>query len=216
MSYCAPNGLLTEPGQKNHSGDYSSEYPDFPELKLPRSLRSARPVERSAIHRSDCVHGVPDDDMDTEISLLANDFSMVAQLAGIRLSADELEVEKLPAPHSPPKRLPDGKTAVYIFIYQGRTLKVGQAGPNSGSRYTSQHYNPKGAPSTLARSILNRGTEIGIQGLSKETVGDWIKANTDRFNILLDESHEPRVRSLLEAFIQCRLDPLFEGATNQS
>ena len=32
-SYVEPKGCLTKPGDKNHSGDHSSEYPGFPELK---------------------------------------------------------------------------------------------------------------------------------------------------------------------------------------
>lgn len=33
-SYAAPRGCLTRPGLANHSGDHSSEYPGFPELRL--------------------------------------------------------------------------------------------------------------------------------------------------------------------------------------
>ena len=153
--------------------------------------------------------------MRAEIAELAEDFTMVANLADISLSVEDVSVESLCAPHSPPTRLPAGKVAVYVFCHQGRTLKVGRVGPNSNARYTSQHYNPGSAPSTLAASVLKRGTEIGLQGISGPGVGDWIKTNTDRYNFLLDSSYPDRLLALLEAFLQCKLDPLFEGSSSQ-
>ena len=151
----------------------------------------------------------------TNTSQLATGFRRVAELAGIQLTADELRVETLLAPHCPPSRLPVGKMAVYAFHYQGRTLKVGRVGPNSAARYTSHHYGHGRAPSTLAKSIVARQNEIDVCGITKETVGDWVKTNTDRCNFLLDASHPHRVLVLLEAFLQCRLDPLFEGPFNR-
>jgi hypothetical protein len=85
------------------------------------------------------------------------DFSVVAELAGILLSPHDIEIEKLPAPHKPPSRLPPGKMAVYVFHSGTTCLKVGKAGPKSQARYTSQHYNPKSAMSTLAASMLADG-----------------------------------------------------------
>ena len=153
--------------------------------------------------------------MRAEIAELAKDFTMVANLADIPFSVEDVSVESLLAPHSPPTRLPAGKMAVYVFCHQGRTLKVGKAGPNSNARYTSQHYNPGSAHSTLAASLLKRGTEMNIQGITDPGVGDWIKTNTDRYNFLLDSSYHDRLLALLEAFLQCKLDPLFEGSSSQ-
>ena len=136
-------------------------------------------------------------------------FKSVAYLAG--LPGYDIEIEFLPAPHQPPRRLPPGKSAVYIFVYQARTLKVGKVGPNSAARYTSQHYNPGSAPSTLAGSLLAHGEEkLGVEGLTQANVGAWIKANTDRYNLLLPKACPARLRTLLEAFIQCKMNPLFE------
>ena len=214
-SYTAPRGLLTEPGRENHSGDHSSEYPDFPELILPLTNRASNPATVAGLYGSDLVKPARNSNIATEIRLLVEDFCVVAERAGFRLFADDLKVESLPAPHIPPTRLPDGKIAVYIFSYQGRALKIGQAGPKSGPRYASQHYNPKGAKSTLAKSIFARGSEIGVTGLSESMVGAWIKSNTGRFNILLDSNQPKRLLTLLEAFAQCRLNPIFEGFTSQ-
>ena len=34
-SHAEPLGMLTCPGAENHSGDHSSKYPGFPELRIP-------------------------------------------------------------------------------------------------------------------------------------------------------------------------------------
>ena len=107
--------------------------------------------------------------MDTQA--LIQDFLRVAALAGARLAESEIEVETLKAPHRPPSRLPAGKMAVYVFSCGDTVLKVGKAGPNSGARYTSQHYNAASARSTLAASLLKGGDEIGVSGLTVESAG---------------------------------------------
>ena len=146
---------------------------------------------------------------------LIQDFLSAAVLAGVRLGSSDLTVERDMAPHSPPKRLPKGRMAVYVFSYGDVVLKVGKAGPNSAARFTSQHYSPSSAPSTLAASILKEGQSLGITGLSSASVGTWIKANTDRTNFLLSIECGVPVLTLLEAFLQCRLKPRFEGFASQ-
>lgn len=153
--------------------------------------------------------------MTVEIAELEKEFIKVAGLAGVSLSADDLIVESLCAPHKSPSRLPDGKMAVYVFCHGSRVLKIGRVGPNSKARYTSQHYNPKATGSTLAGSILMHGPEIGIHGVTEADVGDWIRANTDRYNFLLDSGYPNRLLTLLESFLQCKLDPCFEGFDSQ-
>ena len=158
---------------------------------------------------------VPENTMTAHPTQLAKDFRHVAKLAGFSLAASDLTIESLSAPHRPPTRLPPGTMAVYLFRHQGRVLKIGKAGPNSNARYTSQHYSPGAAQSTLAASLLKRGTEIGIREVTDSTVGDWIRENTDRCNLLLDSGYPIRLLTLLESFLQCRLDPVFEGFRNQ-
>ena len=153
--------------------------------------------------------------MTVETRGLETDFRNVAKLAGIHFFVD-VRIEPLCAPHNPPARLPDGSMAVYAFFYHGCALKIGKAGPNSGARYTTQHYNLKAAQSTLAKTLLRRGTEIGVKGLTELSVGDWIKANTDRYNFLLDSSYPIRLLTLLEAFLQCKFNPVFEGSSSQT
>lgn len=183
----------------------------LPRCKLPTVARTNRLRLRQPRYRDLSRERL----MTIDPNTLAENFRKVAELCGINLSSGEVDVESLPAPHCPPTRLPRGKMAVYVFCHQAHTLKVGKAGPNSGARYTSQHYNPDSAGSTLAASLLRGGDSIGIQGITKATVGDWIKNNTNRYNFLLDSNHPDRLLTLLEASLQCRLDPVFEGSRGQ-
>jgi hypothetical protein len=156
----------------------------------------------------------------TEITLnvmsdeIASDFIQVAAIAGISILRSELHVEVLAAPHRPPSSLPSGKFGVYVFMFGGRCLKVGKAGPKSTARFCSQHYGAH-APSTLAKSLLKHQQNIGIDGLDLANVRAWICEHTARINFLLDARHGVMALSLLEAFVQCRLIPEFEGFANQ-
>ena len=143
-----------------------------------------------------------------DVQKLMDDFLDVARIAGAHLSKCDLTIEFLKPPHIPPKRLPTGKAAVYLFFYDDSCLKVGKVGPNSNARYTSQHYNPASSRSNLAKSLLRSQK---VEGIEEATVGDWIKQHTTRVNILVDTETGPLVRNLLEAFLQCRLSPEFEG-----
>lgn len=146
---------------------------------------------------------------------LVREFLQVAALAGACLRESDIQVEVLWAPHQPPSHLPAGKMAVYVFTYGSSVLKVGKAGPNSGARYTSQHYNPNSARSNLAASLGKAGGAIGASGLTPDAAGSWIKENTDRTNFLLDIECGVPILKLLEAFLQCKLKPRFEGFASQ-
>jgi hypothetical protein len=144
-----------------------------------------------------------------------------AHEAGLEIQPQQIRAEYLPAPHRAPTALPRGKQAVYWFCLSGHALKVGRAGPNSGPRYTSQHYNPGSSQSNLARSILGRpelveplvppGERIAIRSLTDETIGAWIKRHTARFNLLVDAEVSGDTIAFLEATIQRWLRPIFEG-----
>lgn len=147
---------------------------------------------------------------------IAADFITIARLAGVELPAGALTVESLPAPHAPPTRLPAGKMAVYVFARGEDVLKVGKVGAKSQARYTSQHYNPGSAMSTLAASILADRASHALTDEDAAGVGAWIRQRVDRVNFLLDERLGMRVLTLLEAFLQCRLNPRYEGFKSQS
>jgi hypothetical protein len=89
-----------------------------------------------------------------ETDNIINDFLRIAELAGVQIGNKDIQIESLKSLHTPPRTLPNGKMAVYVFSWNNQCLKVGKVGPKSHARYTSQHYNPKSSNSNLAKSIL--------------------------------------------------------------
>lgn len=79
----------------------------------------------------------------------------------------------------------------------------------------SRYYNAGSAKSTLAASLIKHGERIGVAGLNETNVPGWIREHTDRVNFILDASLGVHVLNLLEAFLQCRLQPEFEGFASQ-
>jgi hypothetical protein len=100
--------------------------------------------------------------------------------------------------------------AVYAFFLNDRALKVGKVGPNSGPRFTYQHYSGS-ALSTLRRSILANQGKVGASGLDEKSRADWIRENTDRIDVLIPAHFGIPILSLLEAFLHVRWNPMFEG-----
>jgi hypothetical protein len=145
------------------------------------------------------------------VSEAISDFGNVAALARAPFTTDAIYVEIIPKPHKAPTTLPIGQMAVYAFFLNGQALKVGKVGPNSAARYTSQHYNSASAKSCLAKSILANAPKVGGVDVDAASVGDWIKTNTDRVNLLLSTTLGLPVLSLLESFLHVRWKPLFEG-----
>ena len=140
-----------------------------------------------------------------------SDFEVVSELARNPITLTGDSIEFCPAPHCPPSRLPVGMMAVYGFWWNGEWLKIGKAGPNSNARYTSQHYNPNSARSTLAASLAGDIRMVGIPDFAGSTPGDWIKSATSRVNILLPTKSGNALLSLLEAFLHERFKPRYEG-----
>lgn len=141
-----------------------------------------------------------------------SDFHVVSELVGNPVTFGTDQVEYCPAPHRQPSTLPGGMMAVYGFWWNGEWLKIGRVGPNSNARYTSQHYNPNSAGSTLARSLAADGKMIEIPGFDPSNPGIWIKSATSRVNILLPSDRGTGLLALLEAFMHERLKPRYEGS----
>jgi hypothetical protein len=130
------------------------------------------------------------------------------------------------APHKPGP-LPGGMCAVYVFSLSRehgatcaagahRVLKVGKAGAHSNARFQSQHYSCGSSQSNLAKSLLQARilwTYLGIESLTQENVGTWIKSHTDRDHFFVDtsEANTDEVLDQLEKFLRGRLGPVFEG-----
>jgi hypothetical protein len=146
-----------------------------------------------------------------DLPALVADFRRVALLAGVPITPAGIEIQILQAPHQSPSNLPAGKSAVYVFFLGDRCLKVGKAGPRSHARYASQHYNFASSKSNLSRSLMAARGSFGLDAVPDADVGEWIKSNTARVNLLLDASLGIFALTLLESFVQCRLKPLFEG-----
>lgn len=146
---------------------------------------------------------------------LASEFEVALKRVGGTLSKS-VECTTWPAPHKP-KAMPKGAAAVYVFVLtsetgRDRVLKVGKAGPASGPRYLSHHYNFS-APSTLAKAILFNPilwAEIGIESIEKAEVGQWIKTKTERMNFHL-YGEDQKWLTHLEIFLRGKLSPMMEG-----
>jgi hypothetical protein len=134
--------------------------------------------------------------------------------AEAHIAPDHIEILDWGYPHET-AALPNGKMAIYIFIYKTECLKVGEVGPNSNARYNSQHYNPDNSGSNLSKSILG-DSDFNVEGISPTNVGDWIKANTQRINILLDERLGMFVLNFAESYFQLKLKQKYEGFKNQN
>jgi hypothetical protein len=139
--------------------------------------------------------------MISNVGILIDDFIKVAELSKINLIKDEI----------------NNKQAVYVFTLatdSSKILKVGKAGPKSNARFNSQHYSPGRSMSNLAYSII-RAKEIwpsfGISTIDEKNVGKWIRQNTDRDHFFIPAEKGRFALSLLEAFLHCRLNPIFEG-----
>ena len=151
---------------------------------------------------------------------LVEAFVVSGRLAGIGLESSDLRTEILSAPHRRPSSLPAGTQAIYAFLLGESCLKVGKAGPKTQARFTSQHYG-ESAGSTLAKSIIkNRypivqlaphGSRQEIDTLTIASVGRWLETNTARFHLFLPATASRFALTFAEAFIQCRLQPVYEG-----
>ena len=150
------------------------------------------------------------------INEILNKFIGVCVLAGIQINRENIEVEILLAGDAHiPTRLRQGYMAVYIFQDENTYYKVGKVGINSNARYQFQHYKPYSSRSNLARSIINDNNLNGVIEI-QNNVESWMKRNLTRINLLIPENILPEKKgklllNLLEAFLHCFLNPIYEG-----
>lgn len=154
--------------------------------------------------------------MKPDATEIYNRLKALADLACLEIDAGQILVEINDHRHTPPKSLPPGRIAVYLFFFERRCLKVGKVGSKSAARYTSQHYDPRSSRSNLAKSILKAPDMIGINPVNPKAIGDWIKHHTDRINILLPADWGIPFLTLVEAFLQFWLRPVYEGFKSQN
>lgn len=137
----------------------------------------------------------------------------ISDILGKPINKSSFEIINRGMPHKP-KSLPIGKMGVYIFIQDDRFLKIRKVGSKSSARFLSQHYNPKSAQSTLAASIL-LDKAMEDKNVTEHNIGDWIKENCYRIDILLDSSLGIFALDLIEAALHYKYEPIYEGFATQ-
>lgn len=146
-----------------------------------------------------------------------NDFDKiiceVSSVLGKPLDKTKYEIVDRGIPHQP-RSLPTGMMGVYTFWYKGEFLKIGKAGPSSNARFLSQHYNPRSAQSTLAALVLS-DVRMQDKGIHENNVGEWIKNNCRRIDILLDSSLGIFTLELIESVLHYKYEPIYEGFAAQ-
>ena len=116
-------------------------------------------------------------------------------------------------PHTP-TALPRGKMAIYIFRHDNGFLKIGKVGPNSNARFQTQHYSPSSSKSNLAKSLLD--DEQGpCRELSFNEIGEWMKKNLHRTDIMIDAHAGMEVLCFVESFFHLHFLPKYEGYKSQ-
>lgn len=134
---------------------------------------------------------------------------LVSAILGKPIDTQGIEAIDRGMPHEP-QSLVKGTMSVYMFMYNGRFLKIGKAGPNSNARYSSQHYNPKSSGSNLSASILADPEMKGL-GITEDNVGQWIMRNCRRIDIRMNSSLGIFALELVESMLHYKYDPKYEG-----
>jgi hypothetical protein len=137
----------------------------------------------------------------------------VSGILGKPIDKEKYKIVDRGMPHNP-QSLPVGVMGVYTFWYNGSFLKIGKAGPKSNARFLSQHYNPRSAQSTLASSILS-DKNMENKSITEDNVGEWIKNNCRRIDVLLDVSLGIFALELVEAALHYKYEPTYEGFATQ-
>jgi hypothetical protein len=109
-----------------------------------------------------------------------------------------------------PLPLPSNYAAVYIFEWNGHYLKVGKVNSKSKSRYHYQHYLPDSNQSTLANSLRKEFEFHAMAGVYPDVNwGEWIKENTNRYNVLIPVNLCRNFVAFAEAFFILKCNPMF-------
>jgi hypothetical protein len=144
---------------------------------------------------------------------IRSELVQVISLAGGNIRNDQIEIDNKNPPHKP-EGLRRHSMGVYMFEFNGIFLKIGKANSNSNARFLSQHYNINSSNSNLAKSIFN-DNDFEKYNINENAIGEWIKNNIRRIDIFLDESLGMFVLNLVEAYLQLKFLPKYEGYENQ-
>lgn len=147
------------------------------------------------------------------VAEIENTITTVTSLLRHDVPKGKIRVIDRGCPHTP-KSLSPGTMGVYTFLYEDRFLKIGKAGPSSNARFLSQHYNPGSAQSTLAASIL-MDEDMEGKGITESNIGNWIKQNCRRIDIIIDADLGIFTLELVEAVLHYKYEPKYEGFKSQ-
>lgn len=181
-------------------------------IVIDRSSRPYRHYAKVDAPQSSIAAPVAVEEQSLYVAEFENIIQSVTAAAGRKVDS-HYEIIDRGMPHTP-HTLKHGTMGIYTFLYGDEFLKIGKAGPNSNARFFSQHYLPSSAQSNLSKSILEDDRMQGL-GITADNVGDWIKQNTQRIDILLDASLGIFTLELIEAALHYRYEPRYEGFKNQ-
>lgn len=159
----------------------------------------------------------PSEKFKIAINSIVIDFARIQRVEGL------IHSEILPPPHVS-RALPHEYAGVYIFSYRGIVLKVGKAAAGNNHRWQYDHYDLYSSESNLAASLyayahyftredpdLQRvDLKRKVRKLKEREIGDWIRQNVDRCNLLVESFWASFVSEDLENFAISRLNPRFE------
>lgn len=148
--------------------------------------------------------------MDSIKKEIQNVISSVSRLLGKEIFQNSYEIEIVNPPHEP-KTLPEHKMGVYMFKYKDDFLKIGKVGEKSNARFQSQHYNPNASQSNLSKSLLKDFDFKEKFNLDEKNVGDWIKNNCQRINVIIDAKLGKFALTLIESILHYKYQPKYEG-----
>ena len=137
----------------------------------------------------------------------------VSLAIGKPIPREKYEILDRGLPHTQPTRLPFGKMAVYMFLFNSEFLKIGKANHRSNARFCSHHYSLS-APSTLAKSLLADDEMISFN-ITPSNVKDWIKTNCRRIDIIMDADLGVFALDLIEGIMHYKYEPRYEGFASQ-
>lgn len=147
------------------------------------------------------------DEINTDKQLIIN----ILEQIGINVDSEQIRFVDCGNPHKP--NYPKNHIAIYTFQYQGQFLKIGKVSEKNKARFYSHHYHPSRNESNLSRSILD-DPEMSVYNLDADTVGDWIRMNTKRVDLIIDASLGLFALNLIEAVLHALYKPKYEGNKN--
>ena len=150
---------------------------------------------------------------------LISDFLEILRITGINIARDGISMSSHCAPHQRPQGH-YGNASVYVFMLDDLCLKVGCVPGRKPTSRLHNHYNPNTA-NHLAAKILNGkqrikeklsdSDRVEIDKLSTESIASWMEERLSLYCFHFRRDTSECVIRFFEAFLHCKMNPLFEG-----